>query len=843
MNDQPAPTRVPTLNSVSPEVAPARAASVGHSVEARQSRRLATIGAILLLCLLSVVFFWRVVLLHRVLVPFDILYAPQGDPLWQYLAPPAFTDPANPLDTDNVMQFYPWAALAAQALHHGILPLWNPYAFSGTPFLAALQPAVLSPINLLLEWGLPPVDVPGSRAIVHLAVAFVGTFLFARRLGQSSAGGLLAALAFGLSLPYVVWLEHPMSAATAWLPWLLLCIEGMIASRGSLRWLIATAAVVALEMLAGHGESAAHVVLLGTAFALFRAALAWQQWRSPAVVARLLVALVAALCLGIGIAAIQLLPALAQLPISEAAADRSMAADAVPYTLDILLGDPKQWSTLLVAVVPNFFGHPTWHEFLLPDANYNEIALYVGTVPLLLAAVALLGRRDAYTAFFAAAALVALGVAIQLPALGLLNNLPVLRVTANGRLRLEYAFTVAILAGYGLDRLSGAAKERVTWRLIRVWSLVVVVLAAISAGHAHGLPLGVAIVAAAPALWIALAVGLLWLHRRGVLPIVALQRAALGLVAADLFVSGSGYHTAVSPALAKTTPPAVRIVQHDRSLYRVVGLGNALLPSLSSLYGLQDVRGYDPTYSAAYERYFAASFTTLAVPGTERYLASFGYIPRLAPVDPGAAATRALALMNVKYVLAACNVPLNTRVYRLEYRGAGCVYRNSAVMPRALLVHAVRWAAPARAAVLLNQGIVNPRFVALLDPTTADAAAWSVAPVARSQHADTVRVTTYSLNRVDLVTRSATRALLVLGDAYATGWQARVDEHPTPIARANAVFRAVAVPPGSHRVSFTYEPESFKVGALISAVSLGLWFLLLLVSGGRQALLVHARRP
>src|SRR5919201_3719727 len=138
----------------------------------------------------------------------------------------------------------------------GFCPCGTPTPSPVPPFLAAMQPAVLSPINLLLEWGLPPVDVPGLRAMVHLAVALVGTFLFARRLGQSSAGGLLAALAFGLSLPYVVWLEHPMSAATAWLPWLLFCIEGMIASRGSLRWLIATAAVVALEILAGHGESA-----------------------------------------------------------------------------------------------------------------------------------------------------------------------------------------------------------------------------------------------------------------------------------------------------------------------------------------------------------------------------------------------------------------------------------------------------------------------------------------------------------------------------------------------------------------------------------------------------------
>src|SRR5579864_2787442 len=116
---------------------------------------LPTAYCLLVLCLLSVAFFWKVVVLHRVLLPGDILYA--HDPLWRPFVPHTFTAPANPLDSDELTEFYPWAAFAAQTLHQGVIPLWNPYAFAGTPFLAAMQAGVFYPINLLLEWFVAPV--------------------------------------------------------------------------------------------------------------------------------------------------------------------------------------------------------------------------------------------------------------------------------------------------------------------------------------------------------------------------------------------------------------------------------------------------------------------------------------------------------------------------------------------------------------------------------------------------------------------------------------------------------------------------------------------------------------
>ncbi len=906
---------------------------------------LASPAIVLLLCGLGAAFFWKALLLHQALLPADILYS--KDPLWgPPLAPQPLSPPVNPLDSDALTEFYPWTALAADALRHGTLPLWNPYAFAGTPFLGAMQTAVLYPVNVLLEYLLAPVDVLGVRAAIHLALTLVGTFLFARRLALSRSAALLAALSFGLGLPYVVWLEHPMGGAIAWLPWMLFFVDLALAVRQRLWPLLGLAAVVALEMLSGHGESAAHALLLCAAYALFLATLiARREGGVRAAVGSLAPAAVGFM-LGIAVAGAQLLPALAQIPASEAAADRTTALAAGPCGLGAVFGDPAQWKTLVVALVPDFFGNPTWRLSALPLAagGYNELALYVGSIPLLLAALALWRVRRGQTLFFGLVALVALGMAVRLPLFALLDELPVLRVAANGRLRVEYAFAVAMLAGYGLDVVASAPGARAAWRLIWPWLIglgacaaggIALLSAARPGGQALG-PISAARVAL-PAAWVASFAVALWLYRRGLLGGAALRAVAPLLCAADLFAVGGGYHAMTPRDLATATPPAVRAIQGDRSLYRVVGLGPALWPSLSSLYGLQDVRGYDPAYGAAYERYFAASF-----PGAG------GMRLALAAAGPSPSAARALDLMNVKYLFGACAVRLNARYYHLVYReGTGCVYRNRSAMPRASIVHMAAWATPARAAVLLGRGSVDPRQMALLDPATAArrdfpspptslpggkrgsvnphpppradsgarlgsgpsrGPAWGPASPASGSsrsprrrgrspedppfkgrfftkeggaegkalrdtprvegraallptpphkkptpvregtpgprrsagggvRADVARVTSYDLDKVDVSVDSRAPGMLVLTDAYAPGWRASVDGRPAALARADAVFRAVPLPAGTHRVSFTYEPDAFALGSRISVAALALWGVLLTLA------LLGLRRP
>src|SRR5437867_12978720 len=46
-------------------------------------------------------------------------------------------------------QFFYWRHFGFDSLARGGIPLWNPYSFSGAPFMAGIQSAIFYPLNCL----------------------------------------------------------------------------------------------------------------------------------------------------------------------------------------------------------------------------------------------------------------------------------------------------------------------------------------------------------------------------------------------------------------------------------------------------------------------------------------------------------------------------------------------------------------------------------------------------------------------------------------------------------------------------------------------------------------------
>jgi hypothetical protein len=76
-------------------------------------------------------------------------------------------------------------------------------------------------------------------------------------------------------------------------------------------------------------------------------------------------------------------------------------------------------------------------------------------------------------------------------------------------------------------------------------------------------------------------------------------------------------------------------------------------------------------------------------------------------------------------------------------------------------------------------------------------------------------------------------AILVLSEIAYPGWRATLDGRSVPLLRADTILRAVAVPPGAHRVEMVFDPPSVKLGALVTLVSLVV--LASLLGRGRRA--------
>ena len=69
--------------------------------------------------------------------------------------------------------------------------------------------------------------------------------------------------------------------------------------------------------------------------------------------------------------------------------------------------------------------------------------------------------------------------------------------------------------------------------------------------------------------------------------------------------------------------------------------------------------------------------------------------------------------------------------------------------------------------------------------------------------------------------------ILMFTDAHYPGWRATVDGDSVPIRLANDAFKAVAVPPGTHRVRFEFAPPRVRLGIGLSIAGIALAALVL----------------
>ena len=90
--------------------------------------------------LMSLSFFWPVWLKGKLPIPADALvglYHPYRD--YYAVNFPNGVPFKNYILTDPVLQQYPWKWLVMNDWRKGLIPLENPYSFSGTPLLANIQ--------------------------------------------------------------------------------------------------------------------------------------------------------------------------------------------------------------------------------------------------------------------------------------------------------------------------------------------------------------------------------------------------------------------------------------------------------------------------------------------------------------------------------------------------------------------------------------------------------------------------------------------------------------------------------------------------------------------------------
>jgi hypothetical protein len=298
---------------------------------------------------------------------------------------------------------------------------------------------------------------------------------------------------------------------------------------------------------------------------------------------------------------------------------------------------------------------------------------------------------------------------------------------------------------------------------------------------------------------------------------LALQPIFAGLVlasftAADIgFNNGNNGSSALPAALFEVLEPGTRnetmtwLKAHVRTdpTYRdrveLVGIGFHW-PNASIPHHLENTLGNNPVRLGIYTRATGAE-DHAALPDQRKF----------SPLMPSYRSPLA-DLLGLRYIVT--GAPIETidklatpATFPLAHRTKDAwIYENDRVLPRVLFASR---AVPADFEALLETGAwpdVDFRSTVLIEGAPRDA------PPQRLP--GTATITTYANTHVAIDADSQDGGYVVLNDVWHPWWRAEIDGQPAPIIRANVLFRAVAVPRGRHRITFTFRPIDGALDAL-----------------------------
>jgi hypothetical protein len=167
-------------------------------------------------------------------------------------------------------QLEPYNYRASNLVKAGYLPLWNPSAGLGSPFMADGNSAAVEPLTFLF-YLLPESEWPtamDAQVLIRFWLAGFFSYLFARNLGLSMVPGLAAACSYMLCSYFVDFGNHPQMKPETLLP-LILYSFYRLARNHTLGNVLLTGLAVCWILLASFPESGFLALMLGGSWYLY----------------------------------------------------------------------------------------------------------------------------------------------------------------------------------------------------------------------------------------------------------------------------------------------------------------------------------------------------------------------------------------------------------------------------------------------------------------------------------------------------------------------------------------------------------------------------------------------
>ena len=735
------------------------------------------------LALLPLLFTGRAVFTGGLYGPSDLYYL--QDPWKRIAAREGISGVQNDILSDLAFANLPWRAALRESVANGRAPLWNRFVLCGNPLLGSGSAAIFHPSTWIGLW-LPVAPSWTFSCTFTIFLSLLSAYLFFLDRGLSDSPSLLGSMSWGFSTYMLFWNGWSVGTSTATFPMLLLGLQQI--ARGAASGFGVTLLALLLSLAGGHPESLLHSVAAGGVFFLV------ELWR----VARRKRPAALALALGAGGLALllsgpALFPLLEAIPHSAEYRVRQAALASGGATQSVSVGQAVP--RLLPDILP--FAHGIFGKSPVQTSRADGSGMplgYSGAVLFPLAFIGLLSRRRESSAddrhLFLGFCVVGLLAGASAPVLlDLLDHLPGFRIALNYRLVFLAAFGLAGLSALGAEKI-----VRLRFRALGAVSLgvaavlAVVFLASRGVFHERELPSDFVRASFLAELVPVLLLGLAGFLFRGAPR--RLMAAALVLLAAQRVAEmGSVYPSLPARTLAPPLSSLSALGAGGAAPYRVVAPGDVLRPNGATLYGLEDVRGYE---SIVLDR-FADTFPLWCRPQA----ASFNRVDDLERPF--------LGFLGARYAILSPEAPV-PRGWDLAASGEEMkIARNPNALPRAFVPTTLRFESDAA-----------PTLSEMSEASGFAETAWIRAAAATARAANGAATLDVRAAGPDLLVTAVARERVFVATSVPDwpGWRVRAEGSGAslPTATVNHAFVGFWLPAGRTTVRLSYCPDSFRYG-------------------------------
>ncbi|MFH1618047.1 MAG: YfhO family protein [Candidatus Margulisiibacteriota bacterium] len=724
---------------------------------------------------------------------------------------------------DLALYFFPFRYLMVKSVLGGHLPLWDRFVFCGHPLLATLQIGFFYPLTFI--YYIVPFNLAFNYfSVIHYFLAGSFMYLLARHWGMKKIPATLAGLVFMLS-GFLVSAANMNTTLTSitWLPLLFILFDRVLTD-GRPRYTISLSLVFCLLFLGGEPTVSYISALMLFTYGL----LSGRDFLRSAH------KFIGAGVLALMLVSVQIIPFF-ELVINSVRTSRL----SFEFFINMSSYPPRE---LVNLVVPFFWGNfikQTYNKMLVGD-NFQiwMLSAYVGIIPAVLMMFAFFRKNKIVFFLLAWAALsILLAMGKFTPvynwAYSFFPGMKLIRYPV--KFFSMAAFVMPLLAAFGLQNIMSYYREK---KVALSFMGVLVVLMAVGFGillfreslyitYRSWFPRDLhfafvdmikvnfsAIIRHILVICLELAAVLVffWLMVKGRIKNAVFGLVVILMVACDLFAANSLINIPVERQSLEGVSAFISPVINDKGLFRVFpcyeadaspvfyedysdvveGLRDRFVPNLLITHNVSYLLGRESIESRRVIRLNEQLMTNSLE-----------------------AALPLLSLYNVKYIFSSDK--LNIKGLELanseeRFEGQFLLYRNNDHLPRAFLAAASRSVTGPEEAL---QALAVPGFSAYRTVIIENGPEKG-SPFARGG----LRFNSYDNNYAEIMVNTEDDCWLYMSDAMFPGWKALLDGKKVEIYNANYIGRAVFIPRGGHKVEFIYSPASFKIGALISGLTL-----------------------